>query len=331
MTISVTQETDTPQAPVAVEAPPPPEEMAEQAQQVAEQLAMIPAEKLVGPEVAEEKPKGSEAEEEIAALKVEMAELKSALEAKASQEETQALEATVDSLRGLFSENGANGQQEKGESEAKARQAVDDLKERVTTYGTSLENLERTLRASRAQEQVEPNAVPPEVLQQVHQEILTEIFQEMTRVMGTGASRVTRDIMESVRKSSTGMGFFSLVDDKRIVVTGIPEAIRRRLLSPSQVHLAFNEFRRQLSALVPQYRARRFEDLVGARTNANSVATIRRLVDQTAEFGEKLNDIVKRLDTLEDFAGRFDTLIANVKDTVASMNERLDSLELGTQ
>jgi len=303
MTISATQETNTPQAPVAVEAPPPPVEAAEPRQEpeqeVPGQPLGTPAEESEGQESMEEVARGSSTTEEAAALKAEVAELKSALEAKASLEETHALEATVDSLKQLFSENGAKARQEEEGSEAKAQQALGDLQERVTTLGTDLGNLQRTLRAGRAEERVEPNAVPPAVLQQVYEEILTEIFQEMTRISGAGASRITREIMESVRKASSGTEFFLLVDDKRIVAKGLAEAIQRRLLSPSQVHLTFNEFRRQLAAQVPRYRPRRFEDLVGTRTSAYTVATIRRLVDQAADMGEKLNGIAERLDTLE--------------------------------
>ena len=328
MTINATQEGETPQASVAVEAPPPPaQEVAEQAQEVAGQPLGTPAEEFAGQEVAEERPRDSNAEEELAALKAEVAELKSALEAKASQEETQALEATIDSLRGLLEENGAKARREEEESEARVQQALNDSKESVTALRTDLGNLERTMRASRAQERVEPNAVPPAVLQQVYEEILTEIFQEMTRLSGAGAPRITREIMESVRRSSSGTEFFRLVDDKRIVATGLTEAIGRRLLSPSQVHLTFSEFLRQLSAEVPRYRARRFEDLVGARTSSYSVATIRRLVEQAEDLGEKLNGMVRRLETLEGLAARLDTLEASVKDATTSMNKRIDSLE----
>ncbi|MCZ6614433.1 MAG: hypothetical protein O6920_01440, partial [Chloroflexi bacterium] len=99
--------------------------------------------------------------------------------------------------------------------------------------------------------------------------------------------------------SSSGMGFFRLVDDRRIVATGLAEAIHRGLISPLQVHGTFSQFRQQLSAEVPRYRGGRFEDSVGARTTAYSVATTRRLVDQAEELGEKLDGIVGRLDTLE--------------------------------
>lgn len=264
-------------------------------------------------EVAEEPSGDSDPGGDVAALKAEVAELKRALTAKASLEETQALEATVDSLKNRFSENGAKEHREGEGSAAHAQKALGDLEARMTTLRADLDTLGRATRASRAEEQVAPNTVPPIVLQQVYEETLTEIFQEMTRLSGAGAPRRTREIMETIRRSSSGMEFFRVADDKKIVATGLAVAIQRRLLSAAQVHLTFSQFHRRLLAEVPRYRARRFEDLVGARTSAFSVATIRRLADQTGDLGEKLNGIVRRLDTLEGLAGRLDTLEANVK------------------
>ena len=287
MTSNGTQEGGTPQAAVGVEAPLPSGEVPEQEQENGAQ----PIEKLTENSdvqvVAEQQPGGSNGEEQIVALNAAVAELNSALEA------------TIGSLKDLLGENGARAQRERDESEAAAQQALGNLQERVATLSADLKNVGQTVKAGRAQEQVEPNAVPPVVLEQVYEEILTGILQEMTRLMGAGAPRRAREIMEDVRKSSSGMGFFRLVDDRRIVATGLAEAIHRGLISPLQVHVTFSQFHQQLSAEVPRYRGQRFEDLVGARTTAYSVATIRRLVDQAGELGEKLDGLVGRLDTLE--------------------------------
>lgn len=334
MTTNGTQEGATLQASVAVEVPPQAAEVGAPRSGSGQENGAHPLETLLenpeGQKTAEEQPRGANGKEEIAALKATVVELKSALEAKASQEETQALKTTIGSLQDLLGENGARAQGEREEAEARAQQAVSDLKERLSPLKTNLENLERVVRAGRAQEQVEPKAVPPEVLQQVYEEILTEIFQEMAKSMGQGATRRTLEIMEGVRRSSSGMGFFRIVDDKRIVATGLTEAIRRGLLAPSQAHLTFNEFRRQLSAQIPQYQERRFEDLVGARTNAYSVATIRNLVGQAGELGERLDGLASRLDTLEGFTTRLVTLEDSIKVVTAatsSVNERISSLE----
>lgn len=338
MTTNGTQEGATPQASVAVEVPPQAAEVGEPRLPSGQEDGVQPLDTLPenseGQKAEEGQPRGSNGKEEIAALKAIVVGLNSALEAKASQEETQALEATIGSLQDLFGENGARAQGEKEEAEARTQQAVDDLKQRLTSLKTNLENLERVVRAGRAQEQVEPNAVPPEVLQQVYEEILTEIFQEMAKSMGQGASRRTLEIMESVRRSSSGMGFFRIVDDKSIVATGLSGAIRRGLLAPSQGHLTFNEFRRELSAQIPQYQERRFEDLVGARTNAYSVATIRNLVGEAGDLRERLGGLARRLDPLEGFATRLDTLEDSIKVATAatsSINERIGSLERRTQ
>ena len=130
MTSNGTQEGGTPQASVAVEAPLPLGEVPDQEQEDGARPIVTPAEKSGGQEAAEEQSGGSNAEEEIAALNTAVAELNSALEAKASQEETQALEATIGSLKDLFGENGAKAEREKDESAAAAQQALGDLQQR---------------------------------------------------------------------------------------------------------------------------------------------------------------------------------------------------------
>lgn len=251
-------------------------------------------------------PGSSDTEEETPAsdsamtvLTRSLAKLEGHLDEKASQDETKSLEATIESLKELIKANEAKAQREKEESKVRAQQSLDDLQGRVIGLKSDLVSLERTVRASRAQEQVGPGAVPPEVLQQVYEEILTEILQEMNRLSGAAGPRTALRVLENVRKSSSGTEFFRVEDDKRMVATGLAQAVQRGLLSPSQVHQTFGEFRRQLSAQVPAYRERGFEELVGARTAAYSVATIRRLVEQASELEEKVGGITGRLDTLE--------------------------------
>jgi len=290
------------------------------------QPVVTTAEDLLGStEPSEEQPGSFEPEEEaesqvaVGELKNAVAELKSALDAKASRDETKALEATIQSLKDLFKQDEAKAEQEE-ESKTRSQQSLIGLQEKVTVLKSELSNLERTVRAGRAQEQVGPSAVPPEVLQQVYEEILTEILEEMTRLLGALGPRTALTVLENVRKSSSGTEFFRVEDDKRIVATGLAQAIQRGLLSPSQVHLTFGEFRRQLLAQVPRYRERGFEELVGARTSAYSVATIRRLVDQAEGLAEKLGEITGRLGPLE----------ASVKILTSSPNDKSDALEQRT-
>jgi len=307
MTTSATQESAPPEDSVAVDLKTLSRNGSEEGSEFPEQPIVI-AEALSGnTNASAEPPRSSDTEEETAASNLAMsvltrslAKLEENLNDKASQDETKTLEATVESLKELIKVNEAKEQREKGESEVRAQQSLDDLQGRVTGLKSDLANLERTVRASRAQEQVGPGAVPPEVLQQVYEEILTEILQEMSRLSGAAGPRTALRILENVRKSNSGTEFFRVEDDKRMVATGLAQAVQRGLLSPSQVHLTFGEFRRQLSAQVPGYRERGFEELVGARTAAYSVATIRRLVDQASGLEQKLAGITGRMDTLED-------------------------------
>jgi len=306
MTTSATQESAPPEDSVAVDLKTLSRNGSGEGNEFPEQPMAIAEAPRGETEATAEQPRSSDTEEETAApdpaltvLTNSLAKLEENLNDKASQDETKALEAIIESLKEMIKANEAKAQREKEESGVRSQQFLDDLQGRVTGLKSDLVTLERTVRASRAQEQVGPGAVPPEVLQQVYEEILTEILQEMNRLSGAAGPRTALRILEDVRKSNSGTEFFRVEDDKRMVATGLAQAVQRGLLTPSQVHQTFGEFRRQLSAQVPGYRERGFEDLVGARTAAYSVATIRRLVDQASDLEEKVGGITGRLDTLE--------------------------------
>jgi len=281
MTISATQESAPPEDPVAVDPKTLSRNGSEEGSEFPEQPIVITEAPTRDTDASAEQPRSSDTEEETAAsdpamsvLTRSLAKLEEHLDEKASQDETKSLQATIESLKELIKANESKAQREKEESEVRAQQSLDDLQGRVTGLKSDLVNLERTVRANRAQEQVGPGAVPPEVLQQVYEEILTEILQEMNRLSGAAGPRTALRVLETVRKTSSGTEFFRVEDDKRVVATGLAQAVQRGLLSPAQVHQTFGEFRRQLSAQVPAYRERGFEELVGARTAAYSVATI---------------------------------------------------------
>ena len=229
----------------------------------------------------------------VVALVGQLWALKNAMDARATSAEVQDLRSTLEEVQRSISPEPAM------ELEPEVEAQPDDTDERVAVLGKQVEELKRIIRPTAASGRVDPAAIPPPVLQDVYEKTLTGIYQEMVRQFGPGAPRITRTIMEEVRRASSGMEFFRLVDDRRIEAPGLSAALQRKLFSPHQVHLTYNEFFRRLVAEVPQHRAQSLAELVSTSTSAYTVATVASLVEEFEGVERAQGDIAGRLERLE--------------------------------
>jgi len=266
---------------------------------------------------AEAEAPAAERDSEAAALKAELAALKDALESRASSDELGELRSGLAEAQRSLSEVQEKAVEEAARANDGLQQEVEQVRERVAALDGNVQTLGRTVRGIVTPEVVEPGAVPPLVLQQAYETVLTELFQEMTRIYGGTAPKVTQTIMEGVRKSCSGMEFFRIVDDRRIVAAGLADALRRKLLSPYQVHLTYNELFRQMSAQVPLYRPQPLAELVSARISAYTVSTISRLAEQVDQI----------VQGQEKFSARLDSVEARVQEALAAATARAEKVE----
>lgn len=229
----------------------------------------------------------------VVALVGQLWALKNAMDARPTSAEVQDLRSTLEEVQRSIAPEPAM------ELEPEVEAQPDDTDERVAVLGTQVEELKRIIRPTAASGRVDPAAIPPPVLQEVYEKTLTGIYQEMVRQFGPGAPRITGRIMEEVRRASSGMEFFRLVDDRRIEATGLSAALQRKLFSPHQVHVTYNEFFRRLVAEVPQHRAQSLVELVSTSTSAYTVATVANLVEEFEGVERAQEDIAGRLERLE--------------------------------
>lgn len=235
----------------------------------------------------------------VLALKTELAALKDALESRASSDDLGELRSGLAEAQRSLSEVQERTTEEAARANGGLQQEVEQVRERVAALDGNVQTLGRTVRGIVTPETIEPGAIPPIVLQQAYETVLTKLFQEMTRLYGGTAPKMLHTIMAGVRKSCSGMEFFQLVDDRRIVAAGLADALRRRLLSPYQVHLTYNELFRHMSATVPLYQPQPLAELVSVRTSAYTVSTISRLAGQVDEMARDHEKFSARLDSME--------------------------------
>ena len=269
-------------------------------------------------------------EDELAALRAEVEALQEALAAKSGGEQVEALRALVESAQATASEELEEGQRQREALRVEAQAAADRLAERLTGTDQALAEAMVLLRPRARVEIFDPMTVPPDVLRGAYEQTATDVYGRMRQTLGEhAAEQRVRAIMEGVRRITAGMEFFRLTGDRQIVAPGLATALRRRLISPHQIHITFNEFLRNLLEAVPGYQPPPLRELVDTGTQAYTVNTVTQLLEETETMRTVLKDSAPRLESLERFARN--EPMARGK-ALASLESRLTSaLETATE
>ena len=293
----------------------------EQAAEIAAEVAM-PAVEAPSAEAA--------TEDELAALRAEVEALQEALAAKAGGEQVEELRALVESAQATASEELEEGQRQREALRVEAQAAADRLAERLTGTDQALAEAMVLLRPRARVEIFDPMTVPPDVLRGAYEQTATDVYGRMRQTLGEhAAEQRVRAIMERVRRITAGMEFFRLTGDRQIIAPGLSAALRRRLISPHQIHITFNEFLRNLLEAVPGYQPPPLRELVDTGTQAYTVNTVTQLLEETETMRTVLKDSAPRLESLERFARN--EPMARGK-ALASLESRLTSaLETATE
>jgi len=201
----------------------------------------------------------------------------------------EALRALVESVQGTASEELEEGQRQREALRAEAQAAADRLAERLTDTDQTLAEAMALLRPRARVEVFDPMTVPPDVLRGAYEQTATDVYGRLRQTLGEhAAEQRVRAIMERVRKITAGMEFFRLTGDGRIVAPGLAAALRRRLISPHQVHITFDQFLLNLLEEVPGYRPPPLRELVDTGTQAYTVNTVTQLLEETEAIRQAL-------------------------------------------
>jgi len=270
----------------------------DEAQDKAQDTAPEVAAEVTMPAV-EAPPAEAAAEDELAALRAAVETLQEALAAKAGGQQVEELRALVESVQGTAAEGLQEGQRQREALGAQAQAAVDRLAERLTDTDQTLAETMALLRPRAEAEIFDPMTVPPDVLRGTYEEITTDVYGHMRRILGPDAEQRVRAIMERVRRITAGMEFFRVTGDGRIVAPGLATALRRRLISPHQIHITFDQFLRNLLEEVPGYQPPPLRDLVDTSTRAYTVNAVTQLLEENETIRTELGRSAARLESLD--------------------------------
>jgi hypothetical protein len=260
----------------------------------------------------------------LAVMQWEVQGLKQALEERPTADDLRGLQSTIEELRQRLAESDTAA-----EPAATADEAA-ELRQRLSSLESDLGELRTGLRQAMAPAVVNASDVPPEVLQSAFEISLTTLYKEIEKTMGPGALRSAQIVMEGVRRSSSGTGFFSL-EDNRFVAKGLADAIKRGQLSPYQMQETFDELSRRLAALIPHYRPQPLSELIIGGSSAFVVSTVTHVAGQVETHLAGVDSVAGAHSSIAEELAKLESRIAELAGGAEAWQEtaekRLAALE----
>jgi len=133
-----------------------------------------------------------------------------------------------------------------------------------------LKNIEEVLGV---EEDVDVNKIPPSILRLVYQYTLNDAISTLRRYVGANdAERIIEDVLQNVRTKTSGTELFKLKDGK-IEAKDIEIAIKRKLISPKQIHLTYIEIINSMKEYLPGYVPKNFASLLRTKGQEYAIET----------------------------------------------------------
>ena len=199
-----------------------------------------------------------------------------------------------------------------------------NIKENVSqlqTYFLKYEKLNRKLKGIEevlgVEEDVDVNKIPPSILRLVYQYTLNDAIFTLRRYVGANdAERIIEDVLQNVRTKTSGTELFKLKDGK-IEAKDIEIAIKRKLISPKQIHLTYIEIINSMREYLPGYVPKNFASLL--RTKGQEYA-----IETSTENRLRVEMLERSLESLKnEMAYQENALRADISET-----KRLIEMEL---
>ena len=230
----------------------------------------------------------------------EVERLKSVFESKEKEEKVRQLEMKIQNMEKEISGKLEAASTEKEKFKTETREFADQAGRQLEVLTKDIDTIMSTISSKSTEQTFNPASVPPVVLQEAYEAVSSDIFQRILVVHGTIAVDKIKSIVESIRMSSSGMEFFQIVDDKRILISGLAGAIKKKLISARQIQITFEQFLTRLEAEVPGYKPLSLIDLIESGSRAYSVSTSTKILEQAGRMEKEISSFNSRLKAVQE-------------------------------
>lgn len=192
------------------------------------------------------------------------------------------------------------------------------------------------------EEDINVNKVPPSILRLVYQYTLNDAINTLRKYVGPSeAERIMKFVLQDVRTRTSGTELFKLVNGK-IEAYDIEKAIKKKLISPKQIHLTYVEIINKIREYIPGYTPKNFASLLRTKGQEYAIETStenririemleRNLENMRSEIAyqeniirEDISEIKRMLEMdIENTSNSLGDRIAKVEETVSGLHDEI--------
>ncbi len=157
------------------------------------------------------------------------------------------------------------------------RENVDKDLDELRRYLMRYEKLSRRVRNIEeimgVEEEIDVNKIPPSILRLVYQYTLNDAIAMLRKYVGPSeAERIIVEVLQDVRTKTSGTELFKFKDGK-IEARDVEKAIKKRLISPKQIHLTYVEIINKIKEYLPGYIPKNFASLLRTKGQEYAIET----------------------------------------------------------
>ncbi len=183
---------------------------------------------------------------------------------------------------------------ERGEEIKKLREEIKELERKIQEMKTSYMGLRDDIELLRKyflkyeklqkrvknmeevmgiEEDINVNKIPPSILRLVYQYTINDAIEMLRKYVGASESeRIMKSVLQDVRTRTSGTELFKLVNGK-IEARDIEKAIKKKLISPKQIHLTYVEIINKIREYIPGYIPKNFASLLRTKGQEYAIET----------------------------------------------------------
>ncbi len=182
------------------------------------------------------------------------------------------------------------------------------------------------------EEDINVNKIPPSILRLVYQYTLNDAIDMLRKYVGPSESeRIMKYVLQDVRTRTSGTELFKLVNGK-IEARDIEKAIKKKLISPKQIHLTYIEIINKIREYIPGFVPKNFASLLRTKGQEYAIETStenRIRIEMLERSIENMrSEMAYQENILRDDISEIKRMIEmDIQNTANSLSERISKVE----
>ncbi|WP_455391675.1 hypothetical protein [[Eubacterium] cellulosolvens] len=167
------------------------------------------------------------------------------------------------------------------------------------------------------EETLDINKIPHRILVLVYETILNDVIDQIRHIKGLHDTELAvNEIIEDIRSHTSGGELFKY-EHNRIRIPELAQYLRKKLISPKQIHITYKSILEKLLDYVPSHQPKNFKAMIKMQSQEYTVSSV-------IELEKRLENMTTQVNTIEKNLNKF---LSKFKDSASTTQEFQDELE----